>query len=62
MIHGRQVFSYVLDFIYGSIQYPSGWFKPAVAQGYFHDDEIGKYQELFFYELLRLSFRRSNFH
>ena len=59
MIHGRQVFSYILDFVYGSIQYPSGWFKPAVTQGYFNDDEIGRYQKIFFDELLRLGFRRT---
>lgn len=59
MVQGRQIISYALDLLYGVKQYSCGWLKPAVVQGYFNADKIGRYQKLFFDELLHLGFKRT---
>jgi len=59
MVHGRQIISYALDLLHGARQYPCGWLKPAVVKGYFNKDDIGKYQKLFFDELIQLGFKRT---
>lgn len=59
MIQKRNIISYILDLLYGAKKYPSGWLKLKVVKGYFNKDEIGKYQKLFFNELLKLGFKRT---
>jgi hypothetical protein len=55
----RKLISYILDVWFGARQFPSGWAKPAVVQGYFVACEEGQLQETFFNELIRQGFKRT---
>ena len=50
-----------LDFMYASWQYPNGFTRPRVTQGYFENNGTGVLQRLFFDELLGFSFYRTPF-
>ncbi len=58
-IQRRPIISYTLDLLYGASQYPCGFVKPFVVQGYFNKDEMGIYQKIFFNELLKSEFKRT---
>jgi len=49
----REIISYAMDLIHGARQYPSGWLKPDVVQGYFTDNEAGRFQNLFFSRIIK---------
>lgn len=56
----KTLYTYVVDVFYGATRFPMGWVKPAVVRGYFLPTRQGRLQQMFFEELLKRGFRRTN--